>query len=662
MKLILQLALICAALSATPVSRADVTLESLKISAISEGMPAELQDMSPWDNARWSKGHQLVMKPKQTGSFVELEVPASDAQPRQIILYATQAPDFGILKITVNGQPSAATPDLWAEHVQPAEPVKLGVFTPRDGRFFLRAEVTGANPKSKGARIFYGLDCLVLEPPFPEWGLGPFAKHPRPVLSPNTASKFTCPVLRKEVRWEEQNVYNPAAVVRDGKVYLFYRADDRNPALKWGRTCRIGMAWSEDGTNFTRHPTPVLYPDNDEWKKYEWEGGCEDLHIVEDESGTAYLNYTTWNGRNDSLFIATSRDLVHWKKHGPAFAKADRTDGRSGVVVSRLVGDRLLAARIDGKYWMYYTHPCALAWSDNLIDWTPTGKAVWPGGGREAGALALLRDDGILLMTQGGHATLGAWTLRQALLDRSDLTSILREQNEPFLWPEFDWEKRGFTGDTTVANTLVPFHGKWRLYYGGADRQIGLATFAPLPSPARSSRAAEPGTVEAPPNAPATVEWNATAGRLNLRYHGVVILDATVIAEAAYALTETETKLSPTETTGSRVSRLRVLGPEISRQVQRLLYRPRDGCQRRHGHLRDPRSARASVDHLHQPPHLARCREPAQRTLGRRRPDPLWQERGYRWRSLRDDRASAARVQASERGSQRREGADDESN
>jgi len=346
MKVILQLALIYAALSATPVSRADVTLESLKISAISEGMPAELQDMSPWDNARWSKGHQLVMKPKQTGSFVELEVPASDAQPRQIILYATQAPDFGILKITVNGQPSAATPDLWAEHVQPAEPVKLGVFTPRDGRFFLRAEVTGANPKSKGARIFYGLDCLVLEPPFPEWGLGPFAKHPRPVLSPNTASKFTCPVLGKEVRWEEQNVYNPAAVVRDGKVYLFYRADDRNPALKWGRTCRIGMAWSEDGTNFTRHPTPVLYPDNDEWKKYEWEGGCEDLHIVEDESGTAYLNYTTWNGRNDSLFIATSRDLVHWKKHGPAFAKADRTDGRSGVVVSRLVGDRLLAARM----------------------------------------------------------------------------------------------------------------------------------------------------------------------------------------------------------------------------------------------------------------------------------------------------------------------------
>jgi hypothetical protein len=95
---------------------------------------------------------------------VELEIPASDARPRPIVLYATQAPDFGLLRFTVNGQPSATTLDCWAAEVRPAEPVKLGVFTPKDGRFLLRAEVTGANPKSKGARIFFGLDCLVLEP------------------------------------------------------------------------------------------------------------------------------------------------------------------------------------------------------------------------------------------------------------------------------------------------------------------------------------------------------------------------------------------------------------------------------------------------------------------------------------------------------------------
>ena len=144
-----------------------IECETLKIVAKSADMPAEPQDMSPWANARWSNGHHLVMKPTRTGMFVELEVPAPDAQPRQIVLYATQAPDFGILRITVNGQPSAATPDLWAGQVQPAEPVRLGVFAPQNGRFLFRAEVTGANPKSTGSRLFFGLDCIVLEKPIP---------------------------------------------------------------------------------------------------------------------------------------------------------------------------------------------------------------------------------------------------------------------------------------------------------------------------------------------------------------------------------------------------------------------------------------------------------------------------------------------------------------
>ena len=319
------------------------------------------------------------------------------------------------------------------------------------------------------------------------WDLGPFVKREEPVLRPTPDSRCQCPIRGKEVQWEERNVYNPAAVVRDGKVYILYRADDRSPDLGWGRTCRIGLALSEDGIHFTRHPKPVLYPDNDQWKKYEWEGGCEDLHIIESEDGVYYMNYTTWSargtGKKDTMSVATSCDLVHWTKHGPAFRKnaPEKVAGsRTGVVVSRLEGDRLIATKIDGKYWMYYTHPCALAWSENLVDWTPVGKSVW-GGSHEAGAIALLRDDGILLMTQGGHHSLGAWTLRQSLIDRNDLKTVLKEQKEPFLYPEYEWEKRGMTGNTTVSNGLVYFKDKWRLYYGAADRVIGLATCAQEP-------------------------------------------------------------------------------------------------------------------------------------------------------------------------------------
>jgi predicted GH43/DUF377 family glycosyl hydrolase len=327
------------------------------------------------------------------------------------------------------------------------------------------------------------------------WEIGPFVKREEPVLRPRPESVFKCPIMGKEVRWEEMNTYNPAAVVHDGKVHLLYRADGSNPESGWGRICRIGLATSEDGIHFTRHPEPVLYPDNDQWKQYEWAGGCEDLHVIEGEDGVYYMNYTTHTSRGtgikDTMSVASSRDLVHWTKHGPAFRKhaPDKVNGsRSGVVVSRREGDHLIAAKVNGKYWMYFTHPCGLAWSENLIDWHWTGKAIWPGGGREAGAIALLRDDGILLMTQGGPSPLGGWVLWQALIDPSDLspqpvnrTCVLKEQKEPFLWPEHEWEIKGMTGYTTVANALVPFKGKWFLYYGAADTVTGVATCAEKP-------------------------------------------------------------------------------------------------------------------------------------------------------------------------------------
>jgi predicted GH43/DUF377 family glycosyl hydrolase len=337
----------------------------------------------------------------------------------------------------------------------------------------------------------------VADGPLPAWAMGPFVKQEKPVLSPTPDATFPCPIEGTAVRWERQNVYNPAAVVRDGKVYLLYRADDGPKQTAWGRTCRIGLAWSEDGRRFTRLGRPVLYPDNDECKPYEWEGGCEDLHIIEGEDGTYYMNYTAWTGHRDAMLVASSKDLVHWRKHGPAFAKPapDRVwRTRSGVVLGRREGERMVATKVGGKYLMYVSMPCWLAESENLIDWKPVedGRAVWPhgrpgawnGAAHEAGAVALAREDGILIMYNAANASDPAypgrtWLLGQALLDRGDATTVLQELDRPFLYAEYDWELKGFTNGATVANTLVPFQGRWLLYYGAADRHIGLAVFTP---------------------------------------------------------------------------------------------------------------------------------------------------------------------------------------
>jgi hypothetical protein len=72
---------------------------------------------------------------------------------------------------------------------------------------------------------------------------------------------------------------------------------------------------------------------------------------------------------------------------------------------------------------------------------------------------------------------------------------------------------------------------------------------------AAASHADGPKRVDPPPNAPATVEWNAGQGRLALRYHDAVILDATIHAEDAGGreVQGAAVRLEPAETLGDKV-------------------------------------------------------------------------------------------------------------
>lgn len=73
-------------------------------------------------------------------------------------------------------------------------------------------------------------------------------------------------------------------VLRDGKIIMLYRAQDK------GGTSRIGYAESVDGVHFTRRSEPVFSPEKD----YEKSGGVEDLRLVR-FGGTYYLTYTGYN-------------------------------------------------------------------------------------------------------------------------------------------------------------------------------------------------------------------------------------------------------------------------------------------------------------------------------------------------------------------------------
>ena len=341
------------------------------------------------------------------------------------------------------------------------------------------------------------------------WQIGPFTRPEsgNPVIAPRAESTFTDPVSKNAVHWEALHTFNPAAIVRDGKVFVLYRAEDSSGAMEiGGHTSRLGLAESTDGIHFTRRDAPVFFPANDQQKSREWPGGVEDPRIVESEDGTYVLTYTQWNRETYSVGIASSHDLMHWTKHGPAFLKAEggkyaQLKYKSAGIVTRLdaAKGRLIAARIDGKYWMYWGEgSIRLATSSDLIHWTPQEDSqgapielLRPRAGHfdstfpETGPPPVLTDAGIVVMYNGKNAENGgdpdlgpnAYAAGEALFDAHNPAHLLAQTDHPDLKPEMPYEKTGqYVAGTTFAEGLVYFKDQWFLYYGCADSLVGVVT------------------------------------------------------------------------------------------------------------------------------------------------------------------------------------------
>jgi predicted GH43/DUF377 family glycosyl hydrolase len=231
--------------------------------------------------------------------------------------------------------------------------------------------------------------------------------------------------------------------------------------------------------------------------------GCEDPRVVESESGQYVITYTQWNQVSYDVGIATSTDLHHWTKHGPAFATAyggkyKDLGYKSAGIVTKLVGGRLLAAKIGGNYWMYWGEgEVHLANSPDLIHWFPLEArggdlvsvlAKRPGqfdsAFPEVGPPPVLTDNGIVLIYNGKNASQNGYpalardtyAAGQALYLAGYPDRFVNQLSQPFLKPELPWERSGqYAAGTTFTEGLVRFKNRWFLYYGSADSLVGVA-------------------------------------------------------------------------------------------------------------------------------------------------------------------------------------------
>lgn len=338
-----------------------------------------------------------------------------------------------------------------------------------------------------------------------------------PILIPDSGQQFIDPITGSTANWEERNVLNPTALVKDDQVYLLYRAQDQSG------TSRIGMAVSDDGLHFTKLPEPVFYPDNDHMKSYEWNyqkkdgytidpkacvscyfDGVEDPRIVEAPDGRYVMTYTSYEGRTARLSIASSTDLKTWTKHGLVLGEGKYRDtwSKAGAIVGELEGSRIVAKKINGKYWMYFGDTnLFMASSEDLVNWEvaedeESGQMIsvmHPRKGYfdsrlvEPGPYALLKEEGILLIYNASNAenyndpTLPAFTYAagQALFDAEAPYRIIDRSDNYFIYPDKDYERVGEVNEVVFVEGLVFFKGKWFLYYGTADSKIAVAVYDP---------------------------------------------------------------------------------------------------------------------------------------------------------------------------------------
>ncbi len=138
-----------------------IEAESARVLA-SERCRANPQEMSDFGGPMWSGNTQLFCGAWRDGSVtIEFETPM--AGEYRVRLRATAAPDFGRVRVTLDGSAIDREFDLYSGRVCPAGSLELGEHQLDAGAHVLRLESVGKSDASEG--FAFGIDAIDLLPP-----------------------------------------------------------------------------------------------------------------------------------------------------------------------------------------------------------------------------------------------------------------------------------------------------------------------------------------------------------------------------------------------------------------------------------------------------------------------------------------------------------------
>ncbi len=279
--------------------------------------------------------------------------------------------------------------------------------------------------------------------------------------------------------FESRDVFNAATIDLNGSIYILYRAMDA------ANTSTIGLAITRDGLTIDeRLPEPVYVPRAEFEMKHggaTGNSGCEDPRIVR-IGDTLHMTYTAYDGVHPPAGAISSISVDdflarQWQKWNmPFLLTPNDVDDKDLALLPEKIGDNfLLYHRINNQI-------CA-----DLLPDLASGKRVsrcievmgprlgmWDGLKVGSAAPPIKVGDKWLMIYHGvsRHAT---YRLGAALLDSSG-TSVLARTADPVFEPLEQYEREGEVANVVFSCGAVVRGDTVFLYYGAADKVVGVAT------------------------------------------------------------------------------------------------------------------------------------------------------------------------------------------
>lgn len=281
----------------------------------------------------------------------------------------------------------------------------------------------------------------------------------------------------RELWWERRGVFNPAAIELEGKVNLLYRA------VGGDGISRFGLALSADGLHFQRFDKPVF--EGDENNIYE-RLGVEDPRVVAIDKDL-FITYTAASvypiNKQHSMTANINPAKTPWRLRVSALKTRDvRRFEKIGVILPNLDSKNasFFPRKIQQKYWLIHrinqsiylsTSPTIKRWEGGLELMQP--RRPWEQLKIGAACPPLETEHGWLLFYHGVSKQ-RVYSIGVALLALENPSLVLSRSQEPLLTPKVAWEKRGEVSNVVFVTGAIARKDEYWLYYGAADRVIGM--------------------------------------------------------------------------------------------------------------------------------------------------------------------------------------------